>query len=522
MGFQESGTGEPVLRAVNPTSGDPLEPAFYEAHASEVDRALRLAHEAGQVMRTFSGDRLGGLCDAVADGLDSVRKPLLARCGEETGYPEARLAGEFARTVNQMRLFGEVARRGDWLDARIDHGDPGREPLPKPDVRSVNVPVGPVVVFGASNFPLALSAAGGDTASALAAGCPVVVKAHPSHPGTTEMIGRIMAESARGCGFPDGTLSVLQGARPEFGASLIHHPLTAAVGFTGSLAVGRALCDIAASRPHPIPVYAEMGSINPQFVLPGLLSHDPEGFAGALFASMTLGNGQFCTNPGLVFVKAGEGAERFLVRLRSLVEQSPAAPALNARVAGGFRKGLESLDALDGVEVVRAGAEVEETWAAAAVASTDLRRFQQAQAAMTEEVFGPSTLVVVCPESTDYAAVASSLPGQLAASVHGRDGDDDELAAAGALLGQLSRFAGRVIANGFPTGIEVCHAMHHGGPYPATSDSHFTSIGTAAIRRWGRPVCFQSMPDSLLPPALQEANPLGLNRLVDGLPMAAR
>ncbi len=514
IGTEESATGDADLRAVNPASGLEIEPAFYEASAAEVDQALRLAHAAGQVTREFSGEKLGSLCDAAAAKLEAIKDVLLARCGEETGYPDARLQGEFARTVNQLRMFAEVARRGDWLDARIDHADPGRQPLPKPDVRAINVPIGPVVVFGASNFPLALSAAGGDTASALAAGCPVVIKAHPSHPGTTELIGRAMIAAAKENGFPDGTVTVLQGASIEFGGSLVRHPLTRAVGFTGSLAGGRALCDIAAARPDPIPVYAEMGSINPQFVLPGKLSHDAEGFAEALFGSMTLGNGQFCTNPGLVFVAEGVDTDRFLAKLRELVSSGAESPVLSARVAAAYGAGLAALADLDGVEVTRAASEPAATAAAPAVGVTDLRRFQQSFGPMTEEVFGPSTLVVVCPAGTDFAGVASSLPGQLAASVHGSDAD---LASAGPLFSQLSRFAGRIIANGFPTGIEVCHAMHHGGPFPAASDSHFTSIGATAIRRWGRPACFQSLPDALLPPGLQEANPLGLTRLVDGV-----
>jgi alpha-ketoglutaric semialdehyde dehydrogenase len=513
IGSSDSAESGNTFKAFNPSTGETLEPPFHEATENEVDAAMSLASEAALVLRGFSGERLGQLCATIADKLDATKAELLERCGLETGYPEARLHGEFARTVGQMRAFGKVARDGAWRTPRIDHGEPARQPLPKPDVRSILVPLGPVAVFGASNFPLALSAAGGDTASALAAGCPVVVKGHPSHPGTCEIAARAIAAAVSECGFPEGTFSMVQGVSNVVGIALTKHPSAAAVGFTGSLRGGRALFDIAAARETPIPVYAEMGSVNPQFVLGGKLRADPEAFAAALFSSATLGNGQFCTNPGLVFLPQGNAYDAFLEKYRSLVASASPAPLLNLGIQTAFDQGLKKLENLPGIEVQRGPASHEGYQTGPAIATMHLGTFETNRHTVEEEVFGPSTVVVSCPDSDDFPRIAAGFPGQLASSVHGTE---EDLAQCQDLIDTLARYAGRVCVNGFPTGIEICHAMHHGSIYPAATDSHHTSIGLGAIARWGRPVSYQDLPDHLLPDALKEANPLGLVRLVDG------
>ena len=508
IGASDSAEGDAKLHAINPATGNPLAPAFYEATAREIARAMELAAEAAIAIRQFPPERFAVLCDTVADNLEAEKDAITARCMEESGYPAPRVAGEFGRTVSQLRQFAGVARQGAWLQASIDHAAPDREPVPKPDVRCVRRPVGVVVVFGASNFPLALSAAGGDTASALAAGCPVVVKGHPSHPGTCELAARAIASAITSCGFPAGMFSMLQGESNEVGAALVNHESAAAVGFTGSLKGGRALMDLAAARPVPIPVYAEMGSFNPQFVFPGKLGNGS--FAGALFASVTMGNGQFCTNPGMLFVPENCGS--FLDDYKKLVAEAGAAPLLNEGIQKAYGCGLDSLREIDKIEIV-GGEPGEAASVHPALAVLSLATFETNREALEEEIFGPSTVVVTCPSTEDYVRIARDFPGQLASSLHGTETD---LANAGDLIEILSRYAGRVIVNGFPTGIEICHSMHHGGIYPAASDGQFTSIGLAAISRWGRPVSYQDVPDALLPDALMDANPLGIPQLVDG------
>ncbi len=462
IGFQDSFSSDETFCAVNPTTGDNLDPVFHEGTADDVDAALDLAADAAEEMRGHSGEKLGALCDAIAAKLEAHKNVLLERCGLECGYPDARLQGEFGRTVNQMRLFGSIAREGAWLNAVVDHAEPERAPIPKPDVRSMMLPLGPVAVFGASNFPLALSCAGGDTASALAAGCPVVIKGHPSHPGTCEIAGRAIIEAVKECGFPEGTFSLIHGTTNDLGAALVKHPLTTAVGFTGSLRGGRALFDIAADREKPIPVYAEMGSFNPQYVLPDKLKSDPEGFAEALFGSVTLGNGQFCTNPGLVFVPEGDGLPEFVAKYEDLVASSEPAPMLNGGIQAAFVQGLENLEGA-GVSVTR-GKEGDSGFKTGpALAQLSLADFENNRATVEEEVFGPSTIVVTCPSADEYKRIAKDFPGQLATSIHGTD---DDLNQCRDLVETATHYAGRVCINGFPTGIEICHAMHHGGPYP--------------------------------------------------------
>jgi NADP-dependent aldehyde dehydrogenase len=416
--------------------------------------------------------------------------------------------------MGQLKMFAELIREGSWVDARIDQADPNREPLPKPDTRLMLMAVGPVVVFGASNFPLAFSAAGGDTASALAAGCPVVVKAHRSHPGTAELVGQAVQKAARETGMPEGVFAVLHGRGRQVGDALVKHPATKAVGFTGSLAGGRALFDTAAARPEPIPVYAEMGSLNPVFVLPGALEERGEAIAEGLLGSVTLGVGQFCTNPGLVLGVEGEPLTRFVNKTSELFVGAAPETMLNAGICDAYNAGVQTLSSTEGVNLGgKSGVDANpnQTQAASYVFTTDVATFAK-YPELSEEVFGPTTLVVTCGAKEDLEGVARNLDGHLTATLHGTEAD---MAEHRELIAILEQKVGRLIFNGFPTGVEVCSSMHHGGPYPATTDGRSTSVGTAAIFRFTRLVSYQDFPQNSLPLELQNDNPLGIWRLVD-------
>ncbi|GIV57729.1 MAG: 2,5-dioxovalerate dehydrogenase [Rhodothermaceae bacterium] len=508
-----SGAGPAVIQAVNPVTGEALAPAYPEATPDEIDRALDAATEAFHAGRTRTPEERAALLERIADEIEALGDVLIERVMAETGLPEGRVRGERGRTTGQLRLFADVVREGSWVGARIDTADPDRRPVPKPDVRRMLVPLGPVVVFGASNFPLAFSVAGGDTASALAAGCPVVCKAHPAHPGTSELVGRAIDRAVAATGFPPGTFSLLHGATPETGLALVRHPQTRAVGFTGSLRAGRALFDAAAARPDPIPVYAEMGSVNPVFLLPGALSDRGTTLAEGLAASVTLGAGQFCTNPGLVFAPRGDALDAFLGHLGAVLATTSAGTMLHAGIRAAYEAGLDRWQATEGVRPVAAGpADDTATPARPAVFTTDAETFAR-NPHLHEEVFGPATLVVQCDDPATFERLARRLEGNLTASLHGTG---DDLRAHAGLIRILEDRVGRLIFNGFPTGVEVCHAMHHGGPYPATTDVRSTSVGTAAIFRFARPVCYQNFPQAALPPELRDDNPRGLWRLVDG------
>lgn len=501
--------------AINPATGAALGPDYFWATAADVEAAAHLAAKAFSEIKQWPGKRRAGLLRRIAELIEANAPVIQERANLETALPLARLQGETARTCGQLRLFATLIEEGWWLDARIDHADPNRKPLPKPDVRSMLAPLGPVVVFSSSNFPLAFSVAGGDTASALAAGCPVIVKPHQGHPGTSELVGLCVQQAVRDCGAPEGAFSLLYGAGREVGVALVKHPLVKAVGFTGSRAGGRALMDAAAARPEPIPVYAEMGSINPVFLLPGALQQNAEALATGLHGSVTLGVGQFCTNPGLVFVEKSEAATRFLTRLEALMAATPPGTMLTADLCASYRAGVEEFAAASGVRrAAGAGADpgAGNAQADAALFVTDAETFLGNHQLM-DEVFGPSTLVVECSSRDQMLAAAARLEGQLTATIHATPG---ELTANRDLVALLEGKVGRLLCNGFPTGVEVCHAMNHGGPYPATSDGRSTSVGTRAITRFTRAVCFQNFPDAALPDELQEANPLSLWRLVDG------
>jgi 2,5-dioxopentanoate dehydrogenase len=510
--------GEPSARltpAIDPTSGASLDPGYSWASNEEVNAAARLAVAAFQTYSRWTLPRRAALLRRIAELFESHAPAIIERANRETALPAARLQGETARTCGQLRLFATLIEEGWWLDARIDHGNPNRKPLPKPDLRSLLVPLGPVAVFSSSNFPFAFSVAGGDTASALAAGCPVIVKPHQGHLGVSEMVGLIILQAAREAEAPEGVFSLVYGPGREVGMQLVQHPAMQAVGFTGSRAGGRALMDAAAARPQPIPVYAEMGSINPVFLLPGILAEAPEALAVGLQASVTLGIGQFCTNPGLVFVEDSPAAQNFLDRLEAAMAATPAGTMLTPSICSEYTAGIEAFSRVPGVQRRTPNADgpgPNGTSAHAELLVTNAETFL-ANPALLEEVFGPSTLVVRCSGRAQMLTAAERLNGQLTATVHGTP---QELNTSRDLLQVLERKAGRLLCNGFPTGVEVCHAMTHGGPYPASADGRSTSVGTRAIERFVRPVCYQNLPDALLPEALQESNPLGLWRLVDG------
>ena len=507
-------TGGATYRAANPALGTTLEPEFHEASAADVARAMDAAAAAFDAFRESSAQERAAFLERIAGLIEELGDALIERASAETALPVARLTGERARTCGQLRLFAQTLREGSWVDARIDTALPQRQPLPRPDIRRMLKGIGPVVVFGSSNFPLAFSTAGGDTASALAAGCPVVVKAHRAHPGTAELVGGAIARAAADCGLPAGVFSLIHGGGATIGMSLVRHPATAAVGFTGSRAAGRALFDAAAARERPISVFAEMSSVNPVFLLPEAVESRAESIAQGLFASFTLGVGQFCTKPGLVFALRGAATDRVVSALTKLVEAAPAGTMLTADIHAAFEAERSHLMAVDGVRSIAqaapAGSSAKQ--ALPSIALTDARRFLVTPQLATE-AFGPFALVILADHIDELVACAQALEGQLTATFHATEHD---LAQCAALLAAAERCAGRVVINGFPTGVEVSPAMNHGGPYPATTDVRHTSVGTAAILRFARPHCYQGYPDALLPPALRNANPLGIQRLVDG------
>lgn len=497
----------PSFHGIDATSQATLVPGFAEATPSEISEAVYAAAAVAAEFAATSGEQRAALLERIATEIEGLGDALLQRAHQETALPLARLTGERARTCGQLRLFAAVARDGSWVDARIDPAQPQRQPLPRADLRRMLRPLGPVAVFGASNFPFAFSVAGGDTASALATGNPVIAKAHPAHPGTSELAGEAIRRAVAACALPAGLFSLLQGRAPATSLALVTHPALAAVGFTGSHQAGRALFDAAAARPRPIPVFAEMSSVNPLVVLPGALRERGSALAEGLKNSFTLGLGQFCTKPGLVFGLASPEWDAFAATLAALTRAVPKGTFLHAGIAGAFTRGL---DGLPGVEWL-----ARDTAAVGRVSSAHFR----SQPALAHECFGPYTLLVTCASLDDLSASMATLPGQLTATVHGQP---DDLASAGSLLRQLEALAGRLVLNGFPTGVEVGHAMQHGGPYPASTDARFTSVGSAALARFVRPVCYQDFPDALRPDALKDANPLHLLRLIDGQPSRAR
>ena len=510
--------GQPgAFRAVSPASNVPLDPTYGEAGPAEVDRACALAAAAFDSYRETSLEIRANFLEAIAAGILAIGNALIERAMAETALPRARIEGERGRTVGQLRMFAAVVREGGWIGARIDPAQPGRMPLPRADLRQRHIALGPVAVFGASNFPLAFSVAGGDTASALAAGCPVVVKAHPAHPGTSELVGRAVQEAVTTCALPEGVFSLLFGSGNALGSALVADPRIKAVGFTGSRRGGLALLRIAQNRAEPIPVYAEMSSINPVFVLPGALASRGAAIGKGFAGSLTMGAGQFCTNPGLVFAVDGPGLDAFLASATEALAVSPAATMLTPGMHAAYEDGVARLAANPRLsEVARGAAAPAGSFAGQAVLfSTNADGFRS-DPAVQEEVFGAASVLVRCRDVAAMRDLLEGMEGQLTATLHLDDPADIE--AARSLLPALERRVGRVLVNGWPTGVEVGHAMVHGGPYPSTSDSHTTSVGSLAIERFLRPVCYQDLPAALLPAALRDGNPLGVPVLRDGKP----
>jgi NADP-dependent aldehyde dehydrogenase len=505
-----TGTGTDV-RGFDPAAGSPLEPAYRHGDAADVDAACAAAGAAFGPYRATDSEQRAQFLESIATNIEAIADVLVPRAVAETGLPQGRIAGEVGRTTGQLRLFAAVLRDGGWNGARIDPALPDRTPAPRADIRQREVPLGPVAVFGASNFPLAFSVAGGDTASALAAGCPVVVKAHDAHPGTSELVGRAITKAVSDAGLPAGTFSLLFGSGRALGTALVTDPRIKAVGFTGSRSGGTALVAAAAARPEPIPVYAEMSSINPVFLLASALSTRAAELGKAFVASLTMGSGQFCTNPGLVIAVDSPDLDTFVAAAAEAMAQAAPTPMLTPNIAKSYAEGVSDLAGAADV-VARGQAGESATACQAALFATDAASFVSSEV-LQAEVFGASSLVIRCADTDEVASVASRLEGQLTATVHADDADEAEAAR---LLPVLELKAGRILFNGWPTGVEVGYAMVHGGPFPATSDSRTTSVGARAIERFLRPVAYQDVPKALLPSAIADGNPDQIWRRIDG------
>ncbi len=509
----ESFAGSDPFQAINPRTGAAGANAFLNASEAEIDQAVRAAAQAFETLRLLPAQRLAELLETIAGEIEALGDALIQVADEETGLGVGRLTGERGRTTMQLRKYAALLREGSYVEAIIDRAQPDRQPAPRPSIRRMLFPLGPVAVFAASNFPFAFSVAGGDTASALAAGCPVVVKAHPGHPATSALTAQAIARAVEKMELPAGTFSLVQGNTIDVGQSLVRHPGIAAVGFTGSLRGGRALFDAAASRPTPIPVYAEMGSVNPTVILPGAIAARGAALAEGLAASVTMGTGQFCTNPGLVFVIGGAEANAFIDQVTAAMQAAQPGVLLNRAIQNGLTAAVAGTLATGRVTALTGAAPLDgpSCGYAHTVLHTASRAFRDDESLQAEH-FGPVTLFVTCDSLDDLRETLAALEGNLTASIHAQADEADE---ARPLFDLLREKAGRLIWNGFPTGVEVVHAMQHGGPYPATTAPATTSVGMTAIQRFLRPVAFQNLPDSLLPLALQNANPLGIWRIVD-------
>ena len=460
-----------------------------------IDNALAAAETAFETYSELPPVMIAGFLERIADEIVAFDDALITTAMAETALTTDRLSGERTRTVNQLRMFADVARKGEWKDVRVDSALPDRKPVRRPDLRRTLIPIGPVAVWAASNFPLAFSVAGGDTASALAAGCPVILKAHPGHPRTSTLVASAVANAIEACALPPGVFSMIEGANPEVSLELIRHPGVKAGAFTGSLRAGRALFDAAAARPEPIPFFAEMGSVNPVFLLAEALAQRGDSIADGLAQSVNLGVGQFCTCPGVVVGLEDPALDRFSERLRNLFARMKAGTMLTTGIATAYCSALSHISKINGIHVTQGEGEGAVPTLFESGAATFLRNPE-----LRHEVFGPSTILIRCDSPAEVQQVARSLEGSLTATLHGTEAD---LRAHAGLLKMLTRKAGRLIFNGYPTGVEVCAAMHHGGPYPSTTDPRFTSVGTAAIVRFARPICYQDFPTEFLPSELR-------------------
>ncbi|MGI4751601.1 MAG: aldehyde dehydrogenase (NADP(+)) [Janthinobacterium lividum] len=503
-----------TFQAIDPSTEEKLPEIFTVANKILVNEALAAANSASIAFKNIGSTQKAAFLRAIATEISTLGDALVDRAVAESGLPKPRLLGEMGRTTSQLRLFADLVEEGSWIDATIDTALPERTPLPRPDLRRMLVALGPVVVFGASNFPLAFSVAGGDTASAFAAGCPVIVKVHPAHPGTSALVGKAICKATKETGMPKGIFSMLYDDGFTVGEALVKHPQTKAVTFTGSFKGGMALLKMAQERPSPIPVFTEMGSINPVLFLPGILSAQPEQLAAKYAASITLGAGQFCTNPGLMLAIQSPGLDQFTAELARKIEAVPSATMLTPGIWKNYEHSSQAVLTEENVELIAKSNLVNE-----ACVNQSKATFIKVNGAaflanhkLREEIFGPLSMLVVAEDLQQLEQIAASLDGQLTVTVMA---EKAELANYTNLINTLQNICGRLILNNPPTGVEVCAAMQHGGPFPASSDSRFTSVGTAAIYRFVRPVAWQDWEDSLLPPELQSANPLKIWRNID-------
>lgn len=513
IGAQQIAGRKGTLYAINPATGEKLEPAYRLGGADEVARACELAEQAFNPYRATAPAVRANFLETIARNIEALGDELIERAMAETGLPRARLEGERARTCNQLRLFAATIQSGEQNRPRIDPRIVDRKPLPRSDLRQRRIPLGPVAVFGASNFPLAFSVAGGDTASALAAGCPVIVKGHSAHLGTSELVGQVIQLAVGQCGLPEGVFSLLFGDGSDLGVALVEHPFIQAVGFTGSRNGGVALMRIAQARPQPIPFYGELSAVNPVVLLPGAIAEKGAELGRQFVASLTMGAGQFCTNPGLLLAIDNSALDEFISAATAALQVSSAQTMLTPGIHSAYQKSTARVADHEAVKTVGRGAisDAPNTCQAALYATT--AEVFLSDKNLQEEMFGAASMLVRCRDENEILRVLQHMEGQLTATIHFAN---EDINFAQKLLPLLERKAGRILANGWPTGVEVCHAMVHGGPWPATTDSRSTSVGTAAMERFLRPVCYQDIPDELLPPELQANNPLGLQRLVDG------
>jgi len=514
IGYDLSALGNTKFKAFNPSTGIELAEEFFVATKAEVELATQKSHAAFTEYAALSGKTKAAFLKAIAEEILNLGDTLIKTAVSETGLPEMRITGERGRTIGQINMFAELIAEGSWINASIDTALPDRSPAPKPDLRRMNRPVGPVVVFSASNFPLAFSTAGGDTISALAAGNPVIVKAHASHPATNLLIGEAINTAAKRTNMPDGIFSTLYSNTYELGLQLVQHPLVKSVGFTGSYSGGMALYKAAQEREEPIPVFAEMSSVNPVVLLPGKLQNDSKSVATILAGSITTGAGQFCTNPGLMAAIEGEQLDNFLSELSTSINSIGGQTMLNKGIWSSFNNQRTKLFEEKRVRLIAGaiGESRETNKAYPAIAAVNYSDFRK-HPGLQEEIFGPFSLVVICQNEVELESFLAELKGQLTLSVFA---DESDLILADKLLPVLEQKSGRVIFNNAPTGVEVCPSMQHGGPFPASTDSRFTSVGTEAIKRFVRPVSYQNLPDEMLPEELRSANPLKIWRKVNG------
>lgn len=512
IGNQQSAKGNKTYKTFNPQLNIENEYVFTEASQVEIDEAVELATNAFKEFRTISGQRKAEFLNAIADEILALNDELIQVYCSETGLPEGRAKGERGRTVGQLRSFAVLVNEGSWVKATIDSAEPDRAPIPKSDIRKMFVPLGPVVVFGASNFPLAYSTAGGDTAAALAAGCPVIVKSHPMHAGTGELVASAIVKAAEKTGMPDGVFSNLNSSGIEVGVQLVQHPKIKAVGFTGSIRGGRALYDLASRRKEPIPVFAEMGSVNPVVILPEALKKQGESLAKTYASSITLGTGQFCTKPGLLLAIKGEGLTRFINYLSDEILRIEPSCMLHPNIVGAYERNKQkAMSQSDLTLVADYDLDIKSNYARQTVTTVEGITFLE-NTTLHQEVFGPFSMVIQCENAEELETIISRLEGQLTGTIIA---EDDEAINYTGVIETLRNRVGRIIYNGVPTGVEVCPAMQHGGPYPASTDSRFTAVGIHSIKRWVRPFSYQDWPNNLLPNELKNENPLGILRCVN-------